>query len=147
MRTTEPGTARDCAFAQALTARLAGCPLAVGRAMAEREAVECSSPVARANCLTLHDLLRERSTFALRLPPPGRPVTHAIELRIQCGGLSGLHAALPGSPPPGADVHGLVARAREAYGGFLGIPFEQVVAAIMQWQPRRRAPGPGEGRP
>lgn len=146
MTTTEGEGARDCAFAQALTARLAGCPLAIGRAIAEREALECRSAVARANCATLRALLRERSTFALRLPPPGRPVTHAVELRLQCGGLAGLHEALPGSPSPADDVHGLVAASRQAFGGLAEIPFEAVVAAIMRWQPRRRATGPGEGQ-
>lgn len=147
MTTTERDDAAGCAFAQAITARLAGCPLAVGRAVAEREAIDCASAVARANCATLRALLRERATFALRLPPPGRPVTHATELRLQCGGLAGLHAALPGSPAPESDVHGLVAFARQSCGGLVAIAFEPVVAAIMQWQPRRRAGRPGEGQP
>ncbi len=135
-----------CAFARALLARQASCPLAVMALEGEAERPRCTAPVAHTNCRTLRDLLRERATFALRLPPPDAPLAHAAELRLQCGGLRGLADALGDPPGPPGDAHGLVARAQRAYGGLLGIPFDAVVAAIVRWQGRPRAAGGGAAR-
>jgi hypothetical protein len=132
-----------CAFARALLARQASCPLAVMALEGEAERPRCTAPVAHTNCRTLKDLLRERATFALRLPPPGTPLAHAAELRLQCGGLRGLAEALGEAPGAPADVHGLVARARGRFGGLLDIPFAPVVAAILRWEGRPRAAGGG----
>jgi hypothetical protein len=110
----------------------------------EAERPHCSSPIANTNCRTLHALLRERSTFVLRLPPPSSPVPHAVELRLQCGGLRGLAACLGEREAPPADIHALVTRAREAFGGLLGIPFDPVVAAIARWEKRPRPAQSGD---
>lgn len=107
----------------------------------EAERPRCASPVARTNCETLHALLRERATFALRLPPAGTPLPHAAELRLQSGGLRGLSAALGGPEEAPRDVHALVTRARDAFDGLLGIPFGTVVSAMQRWEGRPRAAG------
>ena len=83
-----------CVFAKALLSHTAVCELAQRRAVAERVLVECPSPVARTNCGTLAALLHERARFALRLPPPGRPLIHMQALRLQCGGLTALQQVL-----------------------------------------------------
>lgn len=144
MTTTE--AALPCAFARAVLARQAGCSLVTMALAGEAERPCCASPVANTNCRTLHALLRERATFALRLPPAATPLAHAAEMRVQCGGLRGLAAALgePESPPE--DIHGLVARARDAFGGLLGIPFDRVVATMARWEGRPRAAGGGGAR-
>jgi hypothetical protein len=129
-----------CAFGRALLARHAGCPLATLALEGEAERPRCAAPVANANCRTLRALLRERATFA-PLPPPGAPLPHAVELRLQCGGLRGLAEALGDAPEAPADVHALVARAQQRFDGLLGIPFEPVVAAIMLWEGRPRTSG------
>jgi hypothetical protein len=133
------GTGRPCAFAMAVLARQGGCPLLTMALVGEAERPHCTSPVANTNCRTLHSLLRERSTFALRLPPLAAPLPHAAELRLQCGGLRGLAAALgkPDAAPP--DIHALVMQARDAFGGLLGIPFDRVVASVVRWEGRPRA--------
>jgi hypothetical protein len=133
-----------CAFGRALLARHAHCPLATFALEGEAERPRCAAPVANANCRTLRALLRERATFALRLPPPGAPLPHAAELRLQCGGLRGLAETLGEASEAPSDVHALVARAQQRFDGLLGIPFEPVVAAIMRWEGRPRAAG-GEG--
>ncbi|NJD88730.1 MAG: hypothetical protein FIB05_12060 [Betaproteobacteria bacterium] len=134
-----------CAFGRALLARQAACPLATMALEGEAERPRCAAPVANANCRTLHALLRERATFVLRLAPPGTPLPHAVELRLQCGGLHGLAQALGETQAFPADVHALVARAQQDFGGLLGIPFETVVAAIVRWEGRPRA-SDGGGR-
>jgi hypothetical protein len=147
MTTTEaPVPALPCAFARALLARQGNCPLATVSFAGEAQRPLCASPVANANCTTLHALLRERATFALKLPPPASPLLHAAELRLQCGGLRGLAAALGEPATAPTDIHALVTRARIACDGLLGIPFATVVASIVSWEGRPRASG-GSGAP
>ncbi|MGE0358601.1 MAG: hypothetical protein AB7P08_16995 [Burkholderiales bacterium] len=146
MTTTEAGGAPPCAFARALLARQAGCPLATLALAGEAERPLCGSPVAHANCATFRSLVRERATFALRLPPPGAAITHANELRLQCGGLRGLAVALGGRDEAPGDVHALVAAAQARFDGLLGVPFEAVVAAVVGWEGRPRATGGGSHR-
>ena len=130
-------SAAACVFAKALFARSAQCALARRRAIAEREVIECPSPVARMNCRTLEQLLRERARFVLRLRA-GAPPMHAQALRLQCGGLQGLQQAL-GAPT--GDVHQLVGLAHERHGSLTELPWEPIVQALVQWQPRvRRRP-------
>ena len=73
-------------------------------------------------------------------------LTHAVELRLQCGGLRGLAAALGDGESAPQDIHSLVTRARDAFGGLLGIPFDPVVAAIARWEKRPRQAHGGEAR-
>ena len=147
MTTTESTAAPlACAFGGAILARQGACPLATMALLGEAERPRCSSPVANTNCRTFRALVRERATFALRLPPPATLLTHAAEIRIECGGLRGLAEALGDPPGPPADVHALVNRARDAYDGLLGIPFATVVAAVTGWEGRPRSAG-GSGAP
>ena len=129
-----------CVFAKALLARAATCELSHRRAIAERDLLECTSPVARINCGTLAALLHERARFALRLPAPGRPLRHTQSLQLQCGGLAALRRELALADP---DVHRMLGAAHERHGSLTELPWTAIVAAIAAWQPRRRA---GTGR-
>ncbi len=131
------GSGLACVFAQALLARAAACPLAVRSAQAERTLVECSAPVSHVNCQTLAALLFERSRFALRLPPAGRPLMHQQALRLQCGGVAAIAQALGGDCN---DVHGLVGQAQTRHGSLTELPWASLVAAVVAWQPPRRRP-------
>ena len=124
-----------CVFARALLARGAVCELSRRRSLAERELVECSSPVARTNCSTLAALMHERARLALRLPRPELPITHAQALRLHCGALSGLCSALGEAQ---ADVHRLVTLAHERHGSLTDLPWQDIVASVVRWQPRPR---------
>jgi hypothetical protein len=127
-----------CVFEKALLARCAGCDVAARHALAEREAVACTSPVARTNCATLLALLRERSAFALRVAPGDSPLPHAAMMKLQCGGLRGLRRAVAADRD---DVHGLVAAARQRFGSLVDLPWADIVPAVVAWQGRRRHRG------
>ena len=122
-----------CVFDKALLVRAASCAQVQRRALAEREWLACASPTGRLNCGTLHALLRERSTFALRLPRG--PIVHAQALRLQCGGLQALRQVVDA---PDDDVHALVGLAQRRYGSLLDLPWTEVVPGVVAWQPRRR---------
>ena len=129
-------TAQGCVFAKALLARTAICELVHRRQVAERDLLECTSPIARINCGTLAALLHERARFALRLPGPSRPLTHVQSLRLQCGGLAALRSELASADP---DVHRMVGDAMERHGSLTDLPWASLVAALAAWEPRRRA--------
>lgn len=128
-------TAGSCVFSKALLARAATCGLARRASVGEHELLSCGSPVARINCGTLAALLHERARFALRLPPPGRPLMHVQSLRLQCGGLTALRQALP---PGDGDVHRMVCDAQDRHGSLAELPWEAMVPAVAAWQARRR---------
>lgn len=123
-----------CVFQGALQARGAACELVAQRSLAEREVLACTLPTARMNCETLLRLFHERATFPLRLKP-GVPLTHAIQLRLQCGGLTGLQKALS---MPDANVHQMVHQVQLRHDGLTELPWSQIVDEIKAWQPRRR---------
>jgi hypothetical protein len=124
-----------CVFEKALLAGCANCGMAIRRALAEREAMACASPIARGNCATLQELVRERSTFALRIGAGSAPLPHAAAMKLQCGVLAGLRGAVEAED---ADVHALVAAAQRRFGSLADLPWQDIVRAVTAWQGRRR---------
>ncbi len=130
-----------CVFHAALLARQAECELAQRRSLAERETLACPNAPAHLNCETLERLFLERATFPLHLHP-GAPLTHATVMRLHCGGIQGLQQALDAERP---DVHRLIAQAQQAHGSLTELPWPEIVARIVAWQPRRRSTQPPPG--
>jgi len=126
-----------CVFEKALLSRCAVCQLAASHALAERETIACSSPLARADCGQLSGLLREKSAFALRLTNTQRILPHAMVMKIQCGGLQGLQQVLD-AEAPAADVRRLVLLAREKFGELAALPFSEIVKGVAAFQLRKR---------
>jgi hypothetical protein len=126
---------QPCVFEKALLAGCANCGMAIRRALAEREAIACASPIARGNCAMLQELVRERSTFALKIGAAGAPLPHAAAMKLQCGGLAGLRTAVEADD---ADVHALVVAAQRRFGSLADLPWQDIVRAVTAWQSRRR---------
>ena len=145
-------TRQSCVFAKALMCGSACCQLVVRQTIGERETLECPKPPAHINCTTLADLFYERATFALRLPRKGDAIAHTLALRLQCGGLNGVSDCLTADEPPVdaggtagdaaasvvPDVHRMLLQLTSSGGSLLVLPWDRVVARIVQWQPRRR---------
>lgn len=131
-----------CAFERALLSQHSVCEFSVHHQIAERVTVACAQPVARALCARLSGLLREKAAFALKLTSTQQILPHAMVMKIQCGGLDGLKAALdPQAVAP--DVRHLLQLAQEQYGDLANLPFSEIVQGIAAWKPRRRHPGAG----
>ena len=124
----------SCIFTKALLSHAATCELSQRRPSGEHEAISCLSPTARLNCETLLALMRERSTFALKLPRSGAPLMHARALQLQCGGVRALRQVLDAEL---SDIHALVGAAQERHGSLADLPWDEMVAEIAAWQPRR----------
>jgi hypothetical protein len=66
---------------------------------------------------------------------------HAKAMRIQVGGLRGLHAILAPEepvPPKIDDIHRLVEAARERFGTLADLPFPAIIQQIAAYKGRRR---------
>jgi hypothetical protein len=128
-----------CVFERPLLAQHAVCEFAVRRQIAERETIACAHPVTRAMCARLYGLLGEKSAFALKLTDPQQLLTHAMVMKIQCGGLDGLkHVLDPEAVAP--DVRHLLQLAQEQFDDLEALPFSEVVQGVAAWKPRRRFP-------
>jgi hypothetical protein len=126
-----------CVFENALLSGCAVCELSASRALAERQIIACTSPVARVDCGQLAALLRGKSAFALRLTSTRRILPHALMMKIQCGGLQGMqHVLDPAAAQP--DVRRMVLKGRERYGELAMLPFSEIVQGVAAFQSRRR---------
>ena len=132
---------RFCVFEKSVLTNQCACSRAQRFCIAEREGVRCGSDAARAQCLALLKLLREQSRFALKTAANLPTLPHGKAIRVQVGGLRGLHAVLnPDQPPPGfiADVHGIVEAARVAFNGLENMPFQEIIKHIAAYKGRKR---------
>jgi hypothetical protein len=126
-----------CVFEKALLCQAAVCEAAQRLSLAEREMMACREPLVRAACGQLLNLLRANSAFALKIKDAQRILPHAMMMKVQCGGLTGLKDLLdPEAPAP--DVLKLVRLAQAEYGGFDALPFSQLVQGVAHWQIRKR---------
>lgn len=129
-----------CVFSKALLAQTASCSCAQRTALGERLLLECDSPQGLANCHRWMALLRERARFALKLPTAGRPLLHQQALRLQCGSIEALQAALSAN---GCDTRQLVAAALERLDSPAELPWPALVSHVAHWRAqRRRRPSP-----
>lgn len=127
-----------CVFERALLARCAACPLVHRQALAEREILACTDPGAQASCRDFHALLRESSSFALKLSGPAQRIPHALEMKLQCGGLRGLQQALDESAAT-PEVHALLARTLARYGTLEEAPYSRIIQGVAAWTGRKRS--------
>lgn len=129
-----------CVFERALLAGCAVCALVHRHALAEREALACTDPGARAGCRDFHARLRANSMFTLKLPDPTQRLPHALEMKLQCGGLRGLQRVLletvPAEPP---EAHALIELAQERYGRLEEAPYSRIIQGVAAWTGRRRS--------
>lgn len=134
-----------CVFEKALLCRAAVCEAERRLALAEREVVACGDPVARAACGQLLTLLRANSAFALKVKDTQRILPHAMMMKVQCGGLTGLKDLV--DPAAAAlDVLKLVRLARAEFGDLDKLPFSRIMPGVAHWQIRKRRP-PSEPKP
>lgn len=130
---------RPCVFAKALLARCVGCARAQKLNIAEREAMACLSPAAHERCARLLPQMREKSLFALKLTHVEGPLPHGKEMKVQCGGLLGLHKALQVDTGERVeDVQALLDTALANHGSIEQLPFSEIVKTIVAYKLRQR---------
>ena len=120
-----------CVFAVALKQRCAVCSLALH----DTEQLLCTQPLARANCASLHGVLRDKARFALgmRSEPLSRANT-GDEMRLQCGGLQGLREQID-PEALSVDVQRLLERIQD--GSLDTLAWEPLLRTIGLWSAGR----------
>jgi hypothetical protein len=134
---------RFCAFEKSVLTNQCECSQAERFCIAEREGVHCGSDEGQARCLKLLALLREQARFALRTQNEEKGVLpHGKAVRVQVGGLRGLHAVLaPEQPVPERipDVYQVIALAERQFGALEALPFSDIMPQIAAYQGRTRS--------
>lgn len=115
-----------CPFEKTMLANCAACSRAEKRNIAEREIVYCNNAQAHGRCIELRDLLRRNFNFTLGQLHIDKPLPHAQEMRMQCGGLRALQFSLDAGDQVG-DVAELLELSQQKFGSLADLPFSQVV--------------------
>ena len=132
---------RFCPYEKTILTNNGGCSQSERFCIAEREGVHCRSDAAQAQCLRLLEILREQARFTLKATDNRSALPHGKAMRIQVGGLWGLHAALaPEQPVPAniEDIYAIIEAARARFGDLGSLPFQTIVQQIAAYQGRRR---------
>jgi hypothetical protein len=132
---------RFCPFEKGILTNNCECSRARRFCIAEREGVHCNSDDAQSRCIELLELMRQRARFALKSTEERSALPHAKAMRVQVGGLRGLHAAVhPDEPVPKKipDINGIVEAAIARFGDLSSLPFQLVIQQIAAYKGRRR---------
>ncbi|MCG6860918.1 MAG: hypothetical protein LJE70_06525 [Chromatiaceae bacterium] len=143
-RTYRSVNERYCPYEKSILTNSCKCSRARRFCIAEREGVNCGADAAQSQCLELLDLLRRQARFALKATDERAALPHSKAMRIQVGGLRGLHAVVsPDEPIPEKieDIHGIIERAVACFGGLANIPLQPVIQQIAAYKGRRRFRG------
>ncbi len=128
---------RGCAFEKTVLTKCVYCSQVEKHNLAEREVVLCQDAALRARCITFYGLLRSNFTFALGLTHADDFLTHAQEMRLQCGGLKGLRYVVCGEDEV-SDVAALLDEAGQRYGELKQFPYREIVVAAREHYHYRR---------
>lgn len=118
----------SCVFAKAVLTQCCSCSLVKKHYVAERELIVCANLSARLNCLSLHQLLCQNSMFAFKHLHDDGALTHAQEMKLQCG-VDGAESV--------SDIVSLVDAACLNFGTLETLPYSQVVQSITSFKARK----------
>jgi hypothetical protein len=131
-----------CVYEKSVLTNRCHCPLAQRFCIAEREGVECQSEQAQEQCFTFLDRLRDKARFALKTRSEHSPLPHGKAVRLQVGGLRGLHhLRYPDEQTPViiGNIHNLVDSCIKQYGSVNALPFQQIIKQVADYREPRRS--------
>jgi len=141
-----------CVFEKALVNHQANCQvkcrLSRHFCLADREGYSCEDAEYSRKCSDFLRLLRENSTFVLKLREINGPLPHNMEIRVQVGGLTGLAKLVdvdtgaplksPAVSPVFDDISRILNQAQKKYGKLDDLPYGEIIQSVVQFQGRRR---------
>jgi hypothetical protein len=131
---------RYCPFEKGILTNNCSCSRAKRFCIAEREGVQCTAEEAQTRCIALLDLLRSHARFALKTTAQHAALPHAKAMRVQVGGLRGIHVALePDADVPTQidDIDAVVTAAVAKFGSLDALPYQIIVQQITAYRGRR----------
>lgn len=130
-----------CLYEKSVLTHRCGCSQANRFCIAEREGVECLSESAQQQCFEFLEILREKARFTLKMTHEGSNLAHGKAIRLQVGGLRGLHVLLhPDKPAPEVirDAHATITACRKRFGSLEEIPYTEVIRQVAAFRDKRR---------
>jgi len=132
---------RNCLFEKGILANQCNCPQASRFYLAERIGVNCGYDEGQTQCNELLELLLHQARFTLKSTHELRALPHAKAIRLQVGGLRGLHSSLyPGEEVPIIidDVFQLIRLAKKEFQSLEQLPFQEIIKQMAAYQGRSR---------
>ncbi len=132
---------RCCSFEKSILTNNCGCSRWRRFCIAEREGINCGSDAAQARCLELLGRLRRQARFALKATDERAALPHAKVMRVQVGGLRGLHAVvMPDEPIPETiqDIHGIIEAALGHFRTLAARLYQPIIRQIAAYKGRKR---------
>ncbi len=127
-----------CVFGRAMLANCCRCQHGQRLLIAEREAMTCLQTEARETCTQVLAQLRHNARFSLKISDSSSELPHGLALRLQCGSLRGIRAALHGEEIQNDRIENVAALLAEAV--LQTDIFEQpeILQAVQAFKSRKR---------
>ncbi len=137
-----------CVFEKALTSNQARCRLSRHFCLADREGYACNDVESSIKCRKFLEILREKSTFVLKVHEIKGPLPHNMEIRVQVGGITGLAKLVERQAdkqtdrqlrqPVVEDIYGLIEKTTEKIGPLETLPYSEIIQSVVRFKGRRR---------
>jgi hypothetical protein len=130
-----------CAFSNTLVTHQFGCELGMQVARRGGPDIACLSEAAHRRCADLFERMKQAALPAFGVEDNLLSMPHSVLVKVQYGGLLGLQRLLENEADGSAEVtniHDLVGRAFENYGGLEAIPCQAFVGAMTSYKLKRR---------
>jgi hypothetical protein len=130
-----------CPFSAPLIRNDFGCSNAreiVRRGGAE---IACEQQAMHALCTELHTRIRRSALAAMELEDDLLTLPHNVLVKIQYGGVLGLHALTAGGPPENGrvdDIAALISNAVQTFQSTGAIPLDVIDETVIAYKTRRR---------
>jgi len=133
-----------CVFEKAMVTRHCQCSRSVYFALAEREGYGCNHRQAQQRCEALQKLLRNNARFTLGITTAEGPLPHNKEIRVQVGGMRGIHKlCFPALAEHEVidDIDATIEAAIARYGSIEALPYDQIIPSVVAFEGRRKRRG------
>ncbi|MEM7304850.1 MAG: hypothetical protein AAF372_04930 [Pseudomonadota bacterium] len=100
--------------------------------------ISCTSEQMSPKCAEVYEYFKRTGLDAFEFEDDLTQVPHGVWVKIQFGGLLGLHNALPGNQDRIENISALVKLAEKEFGAIESIPYAEFVKAMKSYNPRKR---------
>lgn len=127
-----------CAFSHCLMQSAFACSQAQPVARRSGPDISCQSELGHIQCAELMQKLKAAALPVFNVTDDLLSMPHSTSVKIQYGGLMGMHAQISPNEPAIEDVHGLVVKAIAHFGGIEQIPCERYTTWMTEHKIRRK---------
>lgn len=128
-----------CPFEHPLIGEIHGCSKAQSVSKRDGPHAVCTVTTAAARCQRLFEAFKQAALPVFDVPDDLEKMPHSVPVKIQYGGLQGLHTQLHGTGDSIPDIHVLVDAAEARFGDITRIPCADYVALMTAHKVQRRS--------